>query len=55
MSKVVGECHDMRGRKHPLEIFRQNGDAFLTLRNGQEAARRAASPAREERESPRDP
>jgi hypothetical protein len=54
MSTVVGECHDMRGRKHPLEIFRQNGDEFLTLRNGQEAARRSAKPVREEREPPRE-
>jgi hypothetical protein len=38
----------MRGRKHPLEIFRQNGDSFLTLREGQEAPRRSKSPARNE-------
>lgn len=40
----------MRGRKHPLEIFRQNGDAFLTRRDdgrGREAARKEREPPRE--------
>jgi hypothetical protein len=41
----------MRGRKHPLEIFRQSGDSFLTTRETPGSERR---PARPEREPPRD-
>jgi hypothetical protein len=38
----------MRGRKHPLEIFRQNGKSFITTGEGSGPPRRTPDPERSE-------